>query len=330
LGDEFRGIETVDAITLIGLADLHVDARLRPINQGVEGSVAAAEVALIGQSGEIVRAFASNNAGPEPDSTNDWADHYEDSKGNTATSGPWPHCVPGCDSIRNLVLDLTFEGTTIRAFDDEDDPDFPTWEATIDDFTLADLGDSMKVALRQLTVDGGDNVTGFFDYILVTTSGAGLPGDFNGNGVLDTADIDDLTAKSAAGTHPPSHDLNGDSKVDRDDIRVWVKDLLRSWIGDANLDREFSSTDLVEVLAKGTYEVDVDAVWSSGDFNGDGRANSGDLVEALADGGYELGPPPGVAAVPEPSAIVLCLMAAGLTAVRSCRRTAPRGVQPKS
>ena len=72
------------------------------------------------------------------------------------------------------------------------------------------------------------------------------------------------------------------------------------------------------VLSSGTYEADVDSVWSSGDFNGDGRTNSGDLVTALADGGYELGPRAAVAAVPEPASFVLALL--GLLAVGQVRR----------
>ena len=318
--DEFRGIEMISPISLLGLGDLTIDARLRPINQGVEGSIAAAEIALIGQTGEIVRAFASNNAGPDPESANDWADHYEDSKGNIATSGPWPHCDAACDGIRNFVLSVTRDGTTIQAFDDLDDPDFPTWETSFDDFTLSDLGSSFKIALRQLAVDGGDNVTGFFDYVIASTSGGGIRGDFNGDGVLDSADIDDLTAISAAGTNPLSHDLTGDSLVDMLDVNVWVKDLFQSWIGDANLDKEFSSSDLVTVLGSGTYEADLPAVWSTGDFNGDGQADSGDLVAALSDGGYELGPPAAVAAVPEPTSC-LPLIFAGVSIIGMKRRS---------
>ena len=90
---------------------------------------------------------------------------------------------------------------------------------------------------------------------------------------------------------------------------MWVKDLYNSWIGDANLDGEFNSSDLVIVLSSGTYEADVDAVWSTGDFNGDGRTNTSDLVAALADGGYEVGPRAAVAAVPEPATSVLLLVA---------------------
>jgi hypothetical protein len=139
---------------------------------------------------------------------------------------------------------------------------------------------------------------------------------------LDAGDIDDLTRQSAAGSNPPKYDLNADTLVNDADVQVWVKSLFKSWIGDANLDREFNSGDLVDVLAAGTYEVDVDAVWSTGDFSADGRTNSGDLVVALADGGYEQGPPPARAAVPEPSAWLLLLTALPCLAA-AARRAGP-------
>ena len=87
-----------------------------------------------------------------------------------------------------------------------------------------------------------------------------------------------------------------------------VADLYNTWIGDANLDGEFNSGDLVAVLSSGTYEADVDAVWSSGDFDGSGRTDSGDLVAALADGGDEAGPRAAVNAVPEPRSRLLCVL----------------------
>src|SRR5690606_35368910 len=99
-----------------------------------------------------------------------------------------------------------------------------------------------------------------------------------------------LTTQSAAGTNLGAFDLNGDALVNEGDVRVWIRDLFNSWVGDANLDGQFNSSDLVDVLASGTYETNLPSVWTTGDFTGDGRTTSSDLVAALADGGYEMGP----------------------------------------
>ncbi len=154
-----------------------------------------------------------------------------------------------------------------------------------------------------------------------------MPGDFNGDGQLDAADIDDLTQQSANGMNNLAYDLNSDAAVNVSDVNVWVSDLYKTWVGDANLDGEFNSSDLVTVLSAGTYEADVDSVWSSGDFDGNGRTTSSDLVAALADGGYEAGPRAAVAAatVPEPSTYLLLLTVAPWCLRTSTRRK--RGVR---
>ena len=125
-----------------------------------------------------------------------------------------------------------------------------------------------------------------------------------------------------------------------------------TWYGDANLDGEFNSTDFVEVFIAGKYETEQMAGWADGDWQGDMRFNSGDLVDvfqagkyeteelarwsegdwsgderfgsgdlivAFQDGGYELGMRPAVAAVPEPSGLILLTL--GLIGMRCVRRT---------
>jgi hypothetical protein len=135
--------------------------------------------------------------------------------------------------------------------------------------------------------------------------------------MLDAADLDLQTQAIVGGENPNDYDLNHDRVVDYGDRVVWIKNLQNTWIGDANLDGEFNSGDLVSVLASGSYEADFVSSWSTGDFNGDGRSNSTDLVAALADGGYELGPRPVAIVVSEPTSLVIVFV--GLIGTAICR-----------
>jgi hypothetical protein len=176
---------------------------------------------------------------------------------------------------------------------------------------------------------GGANSNHHIDNITIRTNadakgrggGGGVTGDFNNDGVLNLPDINDLTGQSASGTNNKTYDLNADNLVNVDDVNVWVGQLYKTWVGDADLNFEFNSSDLVNVLAAGKYEANLDSVWSEGDFDGTGRTNSSDLVAALAGGGYEQGPFQGGAAavVPEPSGLLLVL--AGLLSLVAARRS---------
>jgi hypothetical protein len=160
------------------------------------------------------------------------------------------------------------------------------------------------------------NTEAFADLLLAGPYTGGTPGDFDGNGVLDAADINLLTA--AVGSGDTSFDLNGDGAVTGDDRRVWVKDLKFSWFGDADLNGEFNSADFVAVFQAGKFESGAAATWGEGDWDGDGIFGSGDFVAAFQDGGFEQGPRSAVAAVPEPSGAILLLT--GLLAVARRRR----------
>lgn len=148
-----------------------------------------------------------------------------------------------------------------------------------------------------------------------------LLGDFNLDGQLDAADLDLMSAR--AEPNDPTFDLNEDGVVDFSDRVVWVHDLKNTYIGDSNLDGEFTSSDFVTVLVAGKYEIDETAGWAEGDWNGDLQFTSSDFIAALVDGGYEIGPRPAVATVPEPSSLVLLLLSlCGLRRVTAIRTRA--------
>ena len=138
-----------------------------------------------------------------------------------------------------------------------------------------------------------------------------LSGDFNTNDTRDADDLDILAAAIRDEVSDRHLDVNEDGQVNLDDQRHWVRDAnyANTYLGDANLDSEFNSSDLIDVLASGTYELDIEAGWASGDFDGSGHFNSSDLIVALADGGYEMGTRAAVSGVPEPESAILLLIA---------------------
>ena len=145
------------------------------------------------------------------------------------------------------------------------------------------------------------------------------PGDFDGNGQLDVADIDLLHGSILAGTNDVAFDLNEDQLVNADDYGVWVTDLKNTWIGDSNLDGKFDSSDFVTVFTAGEFEDTQvgNSTWGTGDWNADGEFNSSDFVAAFVAGGFELGERNAVAAVPEPSSALLLLTSLlGMLALR--------------
>lgn len=135
-----------------------------------------------------------------------------------------------------------------------------------------------------------------------------VAGDFNGNGVLDSRDIDLLTDD----VHDPSLDVTGDGVVNEDDRVFWVEDLKHTWFGDADLDGEFNSHDFIIMLQGGEYfdDVPMNSTWAEGDFNGDGDFDPFDFVFVFQLGGYEKGPRPDVAVVPEPAGWLSLVLAA--------------------
>ena len=146
-------------------------------------------------------------------------------------------------------------------------------------------------------------------------------GDFDQDGELTVADIDNLTNSVLSDPGNSVYDVNRDGLVTAVDRTVWVEVLKSTYFGDANLDQEFNSADFVLVLSAGQYEDHVvgNSTWSTGDWDGDREFTTGDLVLAFQSGGYESGFPE---SVPEPRSMWLTWlgMATLVLAGRMCNR----------
>ena len=171
----------------------------------------------------------------------------------------------------------------------------------IDDLSLWD--ETLEPEAIQSIME--DGVAAFVD------GGGGILGDFNGDGDLDATDINALTNEILTGGAGEAFDVNKDSQVNDQDRTFWVEDLKNTWFGDADLNGEFNTSDLVSLFQAGQFEdaVPSNSTWETGDFDGDGDFGTSDLVSAFQGGGFEKGPRNAVAAVPEPT---------GLTALFSC------------
>ena len=159
-----------------------------------------------------------------------------------------------------------------------------------------------------------------------------LPGDFDNDGVLTAADIDRLSTAIRDSSTDSAFDLTGDGTVDLADHSRWVTDLKHTWTGDANLDGEFNSGDLILVFQAARYEVGENAGWSEGDWTADGRFDTSDLIAAFTEAGYGTGPATaGVAAVPEPTAgSPLAALLAGLILTRQDSRSPTWSLETRS
>jgi len=160
-----------------------------------------------------------------------------------------------------------------------------------------------------------DNIHGNGLGLLVAAINYGLGlteglGDFNGDGVWDTTDIDLLGKEIIAGTNSSDFDITGDSAVNQDDLNQWLSDAATEngfgvpyLGGDANLDGTVDAQDLNSLALNWQQNVDP---WSQGDFNTDGFVDASDL-NALALN-WQSSIPSAAAAVPEPNSLaILCL-----------------------
>jgi hypothetical protein len=221
----------------------------------------------------------------------------------------------------HIALEISFDKESSQAtfgYDNNIDDELPAM--TFGPFSAP--GGSQQTFFEALA-GGHGVVSGILDHWTYTSACDLQDADFNTNGTLDADDIDLLSQVVRLGTNDADYDLNMDQVVDELDRTRWVETLKRTYFGDANLDGEFNSLDLVTVFQSAQYEdgISENSGWCSGDWNGDAEFTSRDLVVAFTGGRYEQGPRRSVDAVPEPSITgLMSLVGVGWMLIRRKRR----------
>ena len=140
----------------------------------------------------------------------------------------------------------------------------------------ADVGTySIEMVAGQVRDVGGNAVpAGEIGAFTVTFDDGPAPGDFDGNGALECADIDALTLAVAAADHDPQFDLTADGLVNADDLDEWVLELKGTLYGDANLDFVVDASDF-NIWNVNKFQTETG--WCQGNFDGDGVTDTSDF-----------------------------------------------------
>jgi hypothetical protein len=145
-----------------------------------------------------------------------------------------------------------------------------------------------------------------------------ITGDFSDSGVLDVEDINLIDEKLRGASENRVFDLNEDTVVTGEDLRVLIQDLMGASFGDANLDGAVDAADLNRVALN--WQSPTTTSWALGDFTSDGHTDAADLnLIAL---NWQSGSQAAISAasVPEPASVFLLVVGLMMgLARRRCR-----------
>lgn len=118
---------------------------------------------------------------------------------------------------------------------------------------------------------------------IILNDDSSLPGDFNGDGNLDCADIDALTHNIAGQTGDLLYDLSADGSLSLADVDLWLAYAGAANLpsgnaylyGDANLDGFVDGQDFI---IWNSNKFNAVMGWCSGDFNADGISDGQDFI----------------------------------------------------
>lgn len=252
----------------------------------------------------------------------------------------WATIVPGLYPGRTRHIHFKVFETTSSAAAVTSQLYFPTPYDTDADFdgagditnaaTLARDGIYRSTTSLLLDVLNQPSTDGYYqasyDFVISTSDPAPNGQDLTGDGTINVTDLERLQKGIREFWPAPSLNLDGNGVTDSADITTWLtrvalaQGLTQAFArGDANLDGQFDSADLVRVFQPGEYEdaTTGNSGWSEGDWNGDGDFGTPDLLLAFQEGRYASNT--FATTVPEPTASA-SLVAILLWACRRSRR----------
>lgn len=137
--------------------------------------------------------------------------------------------------------------------------------------------------------DADTLVTHSNGFAVLTNDLPRVPGDLNGDGIGDTADVDALCSRF--GSVEPNDlaifDLNSDGAISAEDVRELVEGAFGTRLGDADLNGEVSFLDFLKLASNFG---DTDATWSQGDFDCSGDVSFFDFILLATNFGFEAEP----------------------------------------
>ena len=109
-----------------------------------------------------------------------------------------------------------------------------------------------------------------------------LPGDFDGDNVVDVADLDLLDAAIRTGSTDSGFDVNGDGTVNLSDQMLLVEELLGTRAGDADLNQRVDFNDFL-TLSRNFNDA---GAWGTGDFDASGTTAFPDFLMLSSNFGF--------------------------------------------
>jgi hypothetical protein len=113
-------------------------------------------------------------------------------------------------------------------------------------------------------------------------------GDVNADGAVDADDVQ-VVCSAIMTDGNPAFDYTRDGVLTFADFEYFIRRVVGTTFGDANVDGTFNSTDLTLIFQTNQYEDSIpgNSTWATGDWNCDGEFTTRDIVTAFMYGRYE-------------------------------------------